>query len=76
MMRRYRSNAPVRMDDDDWWEPPVIYGIGSCYDLRQPDPRNPRLIGLKSVSYNAAVALRKPAPAPPPLGFHIPRARR
>ena len=65
-----------RRMDDDWYDEPFFFmGIGSLHDLSSPDPRNPRLAGLKSVSYNAACALRKPDPPRNPLGFHVPRRR-
>lgn len=51
----------------DWDDFPVILGQGSLHDLRgaeSRDPRNERLIGFKSVSYDAAVALNKRAAKP------------
>lgn len=61
------------MDD---WDFPWIGGTGSLHDLRDDDddPRNPRLIGLHSVSKAAARAMG-PTPAKPRprrVGFHIP----
>lgn len=62
-----------RRMDDDWYEEPFFFmGIGSLHDLSS-DPRNPRLAGLKSVSYNASVALRRPEPSRPAIGFHRPK---
>ena len=65
------------MSDDDWYEPPVFFGMGQTHDLRDADsdPRNPRLAGLKSVSYAASVAMAK-APKEPKrrrIGFHRPK---
>lgn len=59
----------------DWDDFPVILGQGSLHDLSDTDPRNPRLIGLRSVSYAGACALakRKPAPVKRPIGFHRPQ---
>lgn len=68
MKRRTRADY----EDDGW----IFYGHGSTHDLAQDDsdPRNPKLAGLKSVSYAAAVAMRRDEPAeePAPMGFHIP----
>lgn len=44
----------------DWDDFPVILGFGSCHEMNETDPRNPRLAGLKSVSYAAACALQRP----------------
>lgn len=59
---------------DDYWEAP-FHGFGSVHDLQEHDPRNPRLVGLKSVSFAAAVALRSPHRDPTEpgrsIGFHI-----
>lgn len=60
------------MDDDDF---PVILGYGSMHELSDGDPRNPRLIGLKSVSDAASVALRRPEPRSR-IGFHRPQRAR
>jgi hypothetical protein len=58
------------MDDDGW----IFYGHGSTHDLSaaSEDPRNPRLAGLRSVSYAAACAMKRrpPEPATNPIGFH------
>jgi len=62
-------------EDDDWDDAPADYSIGAANGLAN-DPRNPRLAGLRSVSYKAACALRKAEPPRPMLGFHIPRGRR
>ena len=65
------------MDDDLWDDGSIFYGFGSMHDLRDAqgsDPRNPRLIGLKSVSYDAAVALNNDRPKPikrRKMGFRI-----
>lgn len=59
--------------DDEW---SIFLGFGSCSELSAPDPRNPRLVGLKSVSRAAAIALRKPDPPNRPIGFHRPPVRR
>lgn len=54
---------------NDWWPDfPVIQGFGSTHEMRDKDdgdPRNPRLIGMKSVSYAGAVGLAKPKPKEP-----------
>lgn len=65
----------------DWDDFPVILGQGSLHDLRdadQQDPRNPRLIGLRSVSYAGAVGLAKSEPRSKTrrIGFKWPRTRR
>jgi hypothetical protein len=59
--------------DDDWLDFPVILGQGALHDLSDADPRNPRLIGFKSVSYSAACSIRKPEPKRHSIGFHIRR---
>ena len=46
------------MDDES-----RFLGFGQMYTLASDDPRNPRLAGLRSVSYAAAVALRRPGSA-------------
>lgn len=53
----------------EWDDFPVILGFGSCHEMNEADPRNPRLAGLKSVSYASACALRKPEPQRAPIGF-------
>jgi hypothetical protein len=70
------------VSDDDWYEPPVFFGMGQTHDLRDADsnprnPRNPRLAGLKSVSYAAAVAMAKTPKEPKRrrIGFHRPKRR-
>jgi hypothetical protein len=60
------------MMDEDF---PVILGFGSCHEMNEADPRNPRLSGLKSVSYAGACALRRADPQRAPLGFHRPARR-
>jgi hypothetical protein len=65
-MRKTRS-------DDDYLDFPVILGQGSLHDLNENDPRNPKLAGLKSVSYAGACGLRKPEPKRHPIGFHRPK---
>jgi len=64
------------MDDDHdaFWRP-ALDGFGSMHDLSDRDPRNPRLIGLRSVSYAGAVGLakRKPPSQPRRIGFHRPK---
>lgn len=67
-MRRTRA--------DDWGlEFPVILGQGSLHGLPDGDPRNPRLIGLKSVSYAAMCSIQRPTPNAnrQPIGFHRPK---
>ena len=65
----------------DWDDFPVILGQGSMHDLRDADsrdPRNERLIGFKSVSYDAAVALNNRKPDRPQrrrMGFNRQRFR-
>lgn len=59
--------------DDGWLDFPVILGQGSLHDLSEPDPRNPRLAGLKSVSWAGACGLRKPEAKRHPIGFHKPK---
>lgn len=49
----------------DWDDFPVILGQGSLHDLRdadQQDPRNPRLIGLRSVNAGAVGLAKRQAP--------------
>lgn len=61
----------------DWDEFPVIGGQGSLHDLAPPEEPPSRLLGFKSVSENAAYALRR-QPAQPvrgPLGFYTGRPR-
>lgn len=60
----------------DWDDFPVILGFGSVHDMAEADPRNPRLVGFKSVSYAGACGLRKPEPQRHPIGFHRPARRR
>lgn len=66
--------------EDDYF--PIILGFGSTHDLRDEqgvDPRNPRLAGLRSVSYAGAVGLArsKPKPAKPrQIGFKIAKVKR
>lgn len=69
-----RKSSDPRSDDwdVDW---PYFQGFGSASGLGPDDPRNPRLAGLRSVSYAAACALRRPEPPRPPIGFHTPRAK-
>lgn len=66
MKRRHRAN-------DDYWMDAPFHGFGLMSDLRDCDPRNPNLAGLKSVSYAAAVAIRKPTPPRQQIGFHRPK---
>lgn len=63
-----------RVRADDWGlEFPVILGLGSLYDLSGGDPRNPRLAGLKSVSFAGACGLRAREPERIKIGFHRPK---
>lgn len=62
----------------DWDDFPVILGQGAMHDLRDgEDPRNPRLAGLKSVSWAGAVGLakRRPNQNARRIGFHRPPTR-
>ncbi len=66
-------------NDDDCRDFLYIGGSGSLHDLRDADrdPRNPRLSGLKSVSYAAAVAMGpRQNDKPRRVGFAVPRARK
>ena len=69
MSRRTRS--------DDGWDFPYFGGNGSLHDLRDaPDGLNPRLAGLRSVSYAAALAMgSRDQPNTTKPGFHIPKGR-
>lgn len=64
------------MADDDVEDYAIYLGFGSMHDLRDndTDPRNPRLIGLRSASYDAAVALNNTPreTARHRIGFHRP----
>ena len=58
---------------------PVILGFGSCHSVREeagPDLRNRRLVGLKSVSAAAVVAMgpRVREEVSRPIGFVRPRS--
>lgn len=59
--------------DDGWLDFPVILGQGSLHDLNEANPRNPKLAGLKSVSFAGACGLRKPERQPRSIGFHKPK---
>jgi hypothetical protein len=65
--------------DDEWPDFPWIGGTGSMRDLRDADgdQMNPRLSGLRSVSYAAALAMgSKPAQQKPrKVGFLVPRRK-
>lgn len=62
----------------DWDDFPVILGQGSLHDLRDADQQDPRLIGLRSVSYAGAVGLAKSEPRSKArrIGFKWPRTAR
>ena len=64
------------MDDDHdaFWRP-AVDGFGSLHELNRDDPRNPKLIGLRSVSYAGAVGLAKTKPQRQRrvIGFHRPK---
>lgn len=62
----------------DWDDFPVILGQGSVFELRDNGEPAPRLLGLRSVSQNAAYAMRKPAQEPVrrPVGFLVSRERK
>lgn len=58
----------------DWDDFPVILGQGAVHDLSDGDPRNPKLAGLRSVSYAGAVGLAKrEKPKARVIGFHKPK---
>lgn len=64
------------MDDDrDCYWREGVEGFGSLHELNGDDPRNPKLIGLRSVSYAGAVGLAKTKPQPKQrrIGFHRPK---
>jgi hypothetical protein len=65
---RHRSD-----DADDWYPYNPFLGFGSAHDMAESDPRNPKLAGLKSVSYAACVAMRRPEPPTRTIGFRRPR---
>ena len=68
-------NMRHKSDDDIWFDDfPVILGQGTVHDLSDGDPRNPKLSGLRSVSYAGAVGLAKrEKPKARAIGFHRPK---
>jgi len=64
------------MDDErEFYWRNGVEGFGSLHDLEGRDPRNPKLAGLRSVSYAGAVGLakRQAKPQRNPIGFHRPK---
>lgn len=66
------------MDDDDWSDPEIFWGWGSCHDLNDYEQPTPRLLGMRSVADGAAWALSKgkpPRTIKRRMGFRVPSVR-
>lgn len=72
---KFGANMRTKADDDLWFDDfPVILGQGSLHHLGDGDLRNPKLVGLRSVSHAGAVGLaRREKPKARAIGFHRPK---